>query len=154
MSTSTPASNFNGGGPAPAWMKTVDEKMLYDAEESAPSEAGSEVLPSPSPDDRSAGSPSHGESAPLNQKLALSMAEPSDIPTPDPNLQPTPVGHVRADLDKQLEKAVSVLASRYDTDLPRSLVLEFALQRTLVEVRKQGEESPLVKWLDSVLPGH
>lgn len=58
----------------------------------------------------------------------------------------------RADLDKQLEKAVSVLASRYDTDLPRSLVLEFTLQRTLVQLHEQGDESPLVEWLDSVLP--
>jgi hypothetical protein len=51
-----------------------------------------------------------------------------------------------------LEKAVSVLASRYDTDLPRSLVLEFTLQRTLVQLHEQGDESPLVEWLDSVLP--
>ena len=80
------------------------------------------------------------------------MTDPSDIPTPDPDLQPTPVGHVRTDLDKQFEKAVSVLASRYDADLPRSLVLEFALQRTLVQLREQGDESPLVEWLDSVLP--
>jgi hypothetical protein len=135
-------------------MKTVDEKMLYDAGRPNSSEAGAEARPAPPPDDRSARSPSHDESTSLNRKLSLSMAGPSDIPAPEPDLQPTPVGHVRADLDKQLEKAVSVLASRYDTDLPRSIVLEFALQRALVEVREQGDESPLVTWLDSVLPRH
>ncbi len=144
----------NGKGRIPTWMQTVDKETLYDAEptdaseKDAPAEASA---PSP-PGDASIGSPSHDDSPSLSQKLALSMADPSDIPRPDPDLQPTPVGHVRADLDKQLEKAVSVLASRYDTDLPRSLILEFALQRTLVQLREQGDESPLVQWLDSVLP--
>jgi hypothetical protein len=80
------------------------------------------------------------------------MADPSDLPEPDPALQPTPVGSVRADLAQQLEKAVSVLGTRYTTSLSKSLLLEFALQRTLRELRTQGEESALVQWLDSVLP--
>ncbi len=156
MSTSTPTNNSNGNGPAPTWMKAVDEKMLYDTRKSDTSEeeTTAEVHASAPPDNLPIGSSSPDESSALSQELALSMAEPSDIPAPNPDLQPTPVGHVRADLDKQLEKAVAVLASRYDADLPRSIVLEFALQRMLVEVREQGDESPLVKWLDSVLPRH
>ena len=152
MSTSTTASNVNGDGPVPPWMKTVDKKMLYNAEEAdAPEEeARADTSAPPLPDDASV----DADSSSLIQELALVMTDPSDIPTPDPDLQPTPVGHVRADLDKQLEKAISVLASRYDTDLPRSLVLEFALRRTLVQVREQGDESPLVQWLDSELPQH
>lgn len=144
----------NGKGRIPTWMQTVDKETLYDAEPTDASEkdAPAEASAPSSPGDASIGSPSHDDSPSLSQKLALSMADPSDIPRPDPDLQPTPVGHVRADLDKQLEKAVSVLASRYDTDLPRSLILEFALQRTLVQLREQGDESPLVQWLDSVLP--
>jgi len=152
MSTSTTASNFNGDGPVPAWMKTVDKKMLYNAEESDASEEEppADAPASPLPDDASV----DVDSSSLRQELALVMTDPSDIPTPDPDLQPTPVGHVRADLDKQLEKAVSVLASRYGTDLPRSLVLEYALQQTLVQLREQGDASPLVQWLDSELPQH
>lgn len=140
----------NGKGRIPTWMQTVDKETLYNAEPTDASEEGAPAEPSaPSPpDDASVGA----DSSSLSQELALSMADPSGIPRPDPDLQPTPVGHVRADLDKQLEKAVSVLASRYDAAPPRSLILEFALQRTLVQLREQGDESPLVQWLDSVLP--
>jgi hypothetical protein len=144
----------NGKGRTPTWMKAVSKETLYDAEPADASEEGApaKASASSSPNDAEIGSSSHDDSSSLSQELALSMADPSDIPRPDPDLQPTPVGHVRADLDKQLEKAVSVLASRYDTDLSRSLILEFALRRTIVQLREQGDESPLVQWLDSLLP--
>ena len=149
MSTSTTNRNFNGNGPAPAWVKTVNEKMLYNAEESDASEkeALTEATSSPPSDEASV----DADASSLGRELALATTDPSGIPTPDPDLQPTPAGHVRIDLDKQLEKAVSVLSSHYNTDLPRSLILEYALQRTLVQLREQGNESPLVQWLDSEL---
>lgn len=142
-------NNSNGEGQIPAWMKTVDKDTLYNAKSSdATKEATSST--SPAPTDPATAS----ESSSLSRKLALSMADPSDIPTPDPALQPMPVGHVRADLEKQIEKAVSVLSSRYETDLPRSLLLEYSLQRTLLQLREQGEECDLVQWLDAKLARH
>lgn len=149
MSELMPVNNSNGTDHIPSWMKTVDKETLYDDESP---DASEEEAPASSPKSPSPDPPSHGDPSSFGQELALAMTDPSDIPTPDPDLQPTPVGHVRADLDKQLEKAVSVLTSRYGTDLPRSLVLEYALQRTLVQLREQGNESPLVQWLDSELP--
>ncbi len=161
MSDPTPVNSSNGGGPIPAWMKTVDKETLYDAEptdgseEEPPEEKLAEPPAAPSPDDTSSGGTSMaGEPASLDQELALSMADPSAIPPPDPDLQPTPVGHVRSDLDRQLTKAVSVLSSRYETDLPRSLLLEFSLRRTLLQLRKQGQASALVQWLDAELARH
>lgn len=148
-----PVNTSNGTDQIPTWMKTVDKEALYNAEDSDASEETPPVEDfASSPDAPSPNASPNGDSSSLGQELALAMTDPSDIPTPDPDLQPTPVGHVRTDLDKQLEKAVSVLASRYESDLPRSLILEFALQRTLVQLREQGDESPLVKWLDSELP--
>jgi hypothetical protein len=136
-------------------MKAVDRDMVYDAAPSDPREPESQPVSAASR--RAEEAPSRDATTPtkassLDQKLALSMADPSDLPEPDPALQPTPVGSVRADLAQQLEKAVSVLGTRYTTSLSKSLLLEFALQRTLRELRTQGEESALVQWLDSVLP--
>lgn len=154
MNEPTPASSVNGDGHIPSWMKTVDEDTLYNAE---PTEAAEEETtssappPSSPPNDQSSEAPSPDESA-LRKDLALSMAAPSDIPAPDPDLQPTPVGRVRADLDKQLEKAVSVLSTRYAADLSRTLILEFALRQTLFNLREHGEKSVVVQWLDSILP--
>ena len=80
------------------------------------------------------------------------MDAPSALPQPDPELQPKIVGRVRADLNRQLEDAVSVLNARYAEEITKSLVLEFVLWRTLLDLREQEEDSPLVQWLDSVLP--
>ena len=161
MSDPTPVNTSNGGGPIPAWMKTVDEETLYDAEstdgaEGRPPEKASAESPAvSSADDANPDDPSIASDATsLGQELALSMADPSDMPTPDPDLQPTPVGRVRADLDRQLTKAVSVLSARYEADLSRSLLLEFSLRRTLLQLREQGEESTLVQWLDAELMRH
>ena len=152
MNELMPVNTPNGTDHIPTWMKTVDKETLYNAENSDASEGTAPPEdPVSLPDGPSLSTSSEDDPSALDQELALTMTDPSDIPTPDPALQPTPVGQVRADLDKQLEKAVSVLASRYDADLPRSLVLEFALQRTLVQLREQGDESPLVRWLDAEL---
>jgi len=156
MSEPSSTESLNGDAAIPGWMKAVDRDMVYDAPSSAPTEQGPQPVttatqtPKASSPDSTPSEPSEASS--LNQKLALSMADPSDLPEPDPALQPTPAGPVRADLVQQLEKAVSVLGTRYTTDLSRSLLLEFALQRTLRELRTQGEDSALVQWLDSVLP--
>jgi len=156
---SEPASSRapNGNRQIPAWMQAVDKDACYDADSSddadtapsalSPTEPSSAPAPSnPSPLAENSGAFS------LDEKLALSVAEPTDIPEPDPDLQPTPVGHVRADLDKQLEKALSVLATRYASEFSRSLVLEYALRRVLLSLRQDGADSALVRWLDSVLP--
>jgi hypothetical protein len=154
MSDPSSTDSLNGDTAIPGWMKAVDRDMVYDA---APSDSAKHDPQPVTAASRRPSPPSHDSTPPaeassLDQKLALSMADPSDLPKPDPALQPTPVGSVRADLAQQLEKAVSVLGTRYTTDLSKSLLLEFALQRTLRELRTQGEESALVQWLDSVLP--
>lgn len=153
-SSSTP----NGGGDRiPPWMKTVSEESLYNAPP-ADDEEGTAADPSPSPPNSP--SPERAPAAPntkghresLQKKLSISMGFPSEIPEPNPDLQPEMVGHVRADLNRQLEKAVSVLNSRYVKGPSKSLLIEFALRRTLLDLQEQDEESALVQWLDSVLP--
>ncbi|WP_103018958.1 hypothetical protein [Salinibacter altiplanensis] len=156
MSKSSSPNSFNGDGTVPGWMKAVDRDMVYSA---SPTDATEQATtpPPPSPGREEAlsrGSAAPTEASSLDQKLALSMADPSELPEPNPALQPVPAGSVRADLFRQLEKAVSVLGSRYTATVSKSLLLEFALQRTLLELRTQDNESALVQWLDSVLPQH
>ncbi len=156
MSKSSSSNSLNGDGTIPGWMKAVDQNMVYDAPHPDATEQATHS-PSPAPEiqsDRPREAESHAEASSLEQKLALSMAPPSELPEPDPSLQPVPVGSVRADLSRQLENAVSVLGSRYATSVSRSLLLEFSLQQTLLELRTEGNQSTLVQWLDSVLPRH
>lgn len=158
MSPPPSSRTSNSNGQIPSWMQTVDEDTFYDADPadetgsdrsaSSPTEASTRSTPN----DPSSDPQRISEDSSLEKDLALSMAEPPDIPEPKPDLQPTPVGRVRADLDRQLENAVSVLANRYAAELPRSLILEYALQRTLLSLRQDGADSALVQWLDSVLP--
>lgn len=157
MSESTSSPAPNGNGQVPAWMQTVDEETFYNTEpnddaSADPSTSSPTEPPAPTPNNSSPVPPGRPGDSSFDEKLALSMAEPTDIPEPDPDLQPTPVGQVRADLDKQLEKAVSVLATRYTSEFSRSLILEYALRRVLLSLRQEGENSALVQWLDSVLP--
>lgn len=157
MPESDPRHASNGKGQIPAWMQSVEEDTFYNAEtteeasvdSSAASTDGSSDAPQQNP---FSGTSERSAPSSFDENVALSMAEPADIPTPDPDLQPTPVGRVRADLDRQLEKAMSVLTTRYASGVSRSLVLEYALQRTLVNLRREGDGSALVQWLDSVLP--
>ena len=153
---STSSSPLNGDDATPGWMKEVDQDMAYDAApapDAGPSPRAA-APPSGIPDEAPVEADAHAEASSLDRKLALSMADPSDLSEPDPSLQPIPVGSVRADLSRQLEKAVSVLDSRYAATVSRSLLLEFALQRTLLELRTEGDESTLVQWLDSMLSQH
>lgn len=158
MSESTSSRAPNGNGQVPAWMQTVDEETFYNVESNddasaAPSASSPTEAPTdPTPNNSSPVPAGHPGDSSFDEKLALSMGGPTDIPEPDPDLQPTPVGHVRADLDEQLEKAVSVLATRYASEFSRSLILEYALRRILLSLRQEGENSALVQWLDSVLP--
>ena len=156
MNKSSSYNSFNGDGTVPGWMKAVDRTMAYDAPHpDATEQATQSPLPSPGTQTESSREPApHAASSSLDRKLALSMADPSELPEPNPSLQPVSVGSVRADLSRQLEKAVSVLDARYATTVSRSLLLEFALQRTLLALRTEGDESALVQWLDSVLSQH
>lgn len=152
MSKPSSSNSLNGDDTIPGWMKSVDRDMAYNATPPDTADQASRAAPSEAAENASREADSYAEASSLEQKLALSMADPSDLPEPDPSLQPTPAGSVRADLSRQLEKAVSVLGSRYTATVSRSLLLEFALQRMLLELRTQGDESALVQWLDSVLP--
>lgn len=151
-------SSSSGDGEIPEWMQAVSEETYYDSKNKTKSR-GEEALPSFSSRSSAAPPRSNSPAAPKGQRksssledeLALSMGTPEDIPDPDPDVQPTIVGEVRADLDKQLERAVAVLATRYDRTLSRSLILEYSLHRTLTSLREDAEDSPLVRWLDSML---
>lgn len=152
-------SSKNGGGDGvPAWMQTVNEDTFYNADpaeedEEETSSVSSSPSPPPAASDRSsAETNADGNSESLHTKLSISMGSPSEIPEPDPDLQPEVVGHVRADLNRQLEKAVAVLETRYAKGLSKSLLIEFALRRMLLDLQEQDEGSALVQWLDSVLP--
>lgn len=157
-----PSSTQNGGGEdVPSWMKTVNEETFYNAHPSDDTDdepsRGSAPSPSPdvappSPDSSQDPTVPEDNEKPLRKKLSLSMGAPSELPQPDPDLQPEIVGHVRADLNRQLESAVSVLNTRYAENITKSLVLEFALRQTLLNLQEQDENSSLVQWLDSVLP--
>ena len=151
------------GDGIPPWMTSVSEETLYNAQSDPSTDESSrdEFNPEPSANLSESDTPEKETSSPdsssepsssLSRRLALTMAEPSEIPEPAPNLQPTVVGRVRADLHEELEKAVSVLKTRYATALPKSLVLEFVLHRMLRALREDGTQSPLVRWLDSALP--
>lgn len=154
----SPSPSSSNGEDIPPWMKSVSKDSLYDVKDEEVSEKTPPKHPSTaeeatsSPENLSATASSSGNSSSLRRELALSMEDPSDIPTPDPDLQPTAVGSVRADLARQLKKALAVLQSRYETEISQSLLLEFALQRTLRSLREDGDESELVQWLDSELP--
>lgn len=88
---------------------------------------------------------------PLQRKLSLSTTDPSELPEPTPDLQPADLGYVRGDLNKQLEKAVSVLKTRYGEDFSKSLFLDVALRQILTDLHTHGKDSTLVLWLDSIL---
>jgi len=86
----------------------------------------------------------------LDRKLSVSMDDPSGLPEPNPDLQPESLGYVRADLNRQLEKAVSVLNTRYESELSKSFFLDVALRQILIDLHMHGEDSTLVVWLDSI----
>lgn len=146
----------------PFWMKAMDEETFYNAgtsdtdDEAAPApQAPSASSPSsdvPDSDEPAPDGHDGGSEMPLHQKLSLSMDDPSTLPDPDPDLQPAPLGHVRADLNQQLEKAVSVLDARYENNLSKSFFLDVALRQILVDLHMHGGNSTLVSWLDSLLP--
>jgi hypothetical protein len=52
------------------------------------------------------------EAPSLSRALALAVDAPATFPPPDPALQPPPVDHVRADLERKLEQTGSVLTGR------------------------------------------
>lgn len=157
MNESSSAKNGGGDG-IPAWMKTVNEETFYNArpaddEEEEPPSAPSSSSAAPAASDRpSVETAADGSSESLHQKLSISMGTPLEIPEPDPDSQPEIVGHVRADLNQRLEKAVAVLETRYTKGLSKSLLIEFALRQMLLDLQEQDEGSALVRWLDSILP--
>lgn len=151
--------NEKGGDGIPAWMEAVNEDTLYSA--APPGEPEEQVDEPTSPDSatdvsatmRRPEEPStNGGDHSLGEMLSLSLGQPTNVPQPDPDLQPTNVGQVRADLNRHLEKAVQVLNTRYGPDFSKSLVLEFALRETLLDLQNRDENSNLVQWLDSILP--
>lgn len=172
MSTPSTAETDTDDG-IPAWMKTMedtlDEETFYNARSSNtsddphPQENASSSKPqansnsTSNPPDSSAPTESSEEvnaedsTMSLNQKLSMATGHPSDLSDPDPGLQPEVVGYVRADLNKQLEEAVSVLKTRYSDQFSKSLFLDVALRQILIDLHTHGDESMLVLWIDSIL---
>lgn len=161
----------------PVWMKTIDEDTFYnttstDASDETPSgdpsplpenESSPAPTPASAPNDDSLGSGSSDSGQPsdetvheearmsLRQKLSVSLTDPTGLPAPDPTLQPEALGPVRADLNEQVDRAVSLLDTRYSSTLSKSLFLDVALRQILIELHKNGEQSRVVSRLDSIL---
>ena len=87
----------------------------------------------------------------LSQKLHLTLGDTEQLPDLDPALQPVSAGSIRADLKRHLEQAVAVVSTRYTSVVSPSLVLEFALHRTLADLQNNDADSALVEWLDTKL---
>lgn len=152
MSESAPPKNRNEDE-VPPWMQAVSEETLYNADPPHPSKERASQENRADPQQTSSSTASGQEEATvLRRRLSIAMGDPSEIPQPDPNLQPTPVGHVRADLKRRLEQATSALETRYATGFSSSLLIEYSLRRTLLDLRERAEDSALVQWLDSILP--
>ncbi len=133
----------------------------------APSNGSSEPSPSsasemegaPDPSDPSASSapgatasrPAAPSASSLSQKLHLSLGDTEQLPTPSPALQPVSAGAIRADLKRHLEQAATVVSTRYTSAVSSSLVLEYALHRTLLDLQENDADSALVEWLDAKL---
>lgn len=141
----------------PTWMEAVDRKNLYTATpKTASEEAVERSGPSSSdftsatkqPEKRNEGRPT----STLRKKLSVSMGDARELPEPDPDVQPTELGHVRAELNEWLEKAVAILNTRYEREISKTLVLEYVIRQELVDLQVHDEESPLVQWLDSIVP--
>lgn len=146
-----------GGDGIPAWMKAVDEENFYTAppesesqretRETGRSDSSVELSttrrPSRASDVEATGT--------LRKKLSVAAGDPTELPEPDPDIQPTNVGQVRSELNRWLEKAVSILNTRYEREISKTLVLEFVIRRELVDLHVHGEDSPVVEWLDSIL---
>lgn len=147
-------------------MQAVDADTLYTADPASSPEEDASSPPGPPPDPSSGtspapsapearpseASPEHSPGTPsLSKKLRLALNQES-LPELNPSLQPVSVGTVRADLKRQLDQAVAVLDTRYAHPVSKSLLLEFALRRTLLNLQERDTDSALVQWLDSELP--
>jgi len=158
---SSPPASQNGDESLPAWMQSVNEATFYNAK-AGPSSDGTGPTQRPQnlrgghSDRPASGTSDDGGSglsqARFSETLRLSMEDPSNLPDLDPETQPTPAGPVRADLERQLRKAVAVLQTRYLQGVSKSVVLEFALRSVLVDLWEEKNNSALVQWLDSALP--
>ena len=108
--------------------------------------------PSPSSAPETKGPPATSPPASsLSQKLHLALGDTEQLPDLDPALQPVSAGSIRADLKRHLKQAVTVVSTRYTSVVSTSLVLEFALHRTLVDLQNNDADSALVEWLDTQL---
>lgn len=142
----------------PAWMEAVDRENLYSATpKTASEEAIERSHPTSSSDFSSATRQpekrNEGKTrSTLRKKLSVSMGDARELPEPDPDVQPTEVGHVRVELNQWLEKAVAILNTRYERKISKTLVLEYVIRQELVDLQVHDEESPLVQWLDSIVP--
>lgn len=153
------SSRANAGGDGiPEWMKAVNDENLYTT---APTEEPNENVNEKKSTAPETGLSTTGQrrknseidaTAPFQKKLSLAMGDPQELPNPDPDVQPTNVGQVRSELNRWLDRAVAILNTRYDREISKTLILEFVIRRELVDLHVHGEDSPVVEWLDSVLP--
>lgn len=136
-----PVAPSNGSAKAPA-------SSASETEAAAPSGPPSSSATREATESSTSASPSAPS---LSQKLHLALGDTEELPVPNPALQPVSAGSVRADLKRHLEQAVAVLSTRYTSVVSTSLVLEFALHRTLLELQDHDTDSALVEWLDTKL---
>jgi hypothetical protein len=87
----------------------------------------------------------------LQQHIDLVVDELSGPSAEKPALDAKANGYVSKEVDRVLRQVVSVLQTRYRGQFSKSLILDFAVRVVLMDVKKRGDESELVRWLDRTI---
>jgi hypothetical protein len=66
-----------------------------------------------------------------------------------PDLKARANGYLSEEVEKALQQATSVLKNRYDS-VSKSMIMNFAIQVVLWDLREHAEESQVVSWLESM----
>jgi hypothetical protein len=88
--------------------------------------------------------------SPLEKQLEVLMEGP-DGPFSEsaPDLKARANGYLSEEVEKALQQATSVLKNRYDS-VSKSMIMNFAIQVVLWDLREHAEESQVVSWLESL----
>jgi hypothetical protein len=87
----------------------------------------------------------------LQQHIDLVVDELSGPSSNKPALDAKANGYVSGEVDRVLRQVVSVLQTRYRGQFSKSLILDFAVRVVLMDVKKRGSDSELVRWLDRAI---
>lgn len=94
----------------------------------------------------------HGKDSSLVQQIdSLSIRIGLDTTSLEPELLPTPVDRMRADVIGYLEKAMEALRLRYEEEITERRFLEVALRQMFADLRTHEHEATVVQWLDVLL---